>query len=158
MFVKLSLRDDTLELCLQRAILCNQFLSMYRHGMPFSMKLLCIPKQNWSSNSLLLSFLDTVFHCPLSCQFSLQLKHQPLVAESKSNRAMLLNLKFFLRFLEYYRFECSTDCFKTKLVKLKTIFPWSKYSVPTLVLWADICLIVMFSFVPKVSINLVCFK
>ena len=62
--------------------------------MPFSMKLLCIPKQNWSSNSLLLSFLDTVFHCPLSCQFSLQLKHQPLVAESKSNRAMLLNLKF----------------------------------------------------------------
>ena len=132
MFVKSSLRDDTLELCLQRAILCNQSLSMYRHDMPFSMKLLCLPKQNWSSNSLLLSYLDTVFHCPLSCQFSLQFKHQPLVAESKSNRALLLNLKFFLRFLESCTFDFSTDCFKTKLVKLKVIFLWSKYSVPTL--------------------------
>ena len=33
----------------------------------FSMKLLCISKQNWSLNSILLSHLDTVFHCPLSC-------------------------------------------------------------------------------------------
>ena len=122
MLVKLSLRDANLELCFQRAILCNQFLSPVQAWHAFSHENSSVDLNRIGLLKSSFEFFRYSFPLFLGLSVSLQLNTNFWLQKVSKNRALPLNLKFLLRFLESYTFDCSTDCFKTKLVKLKIIF------------------------------------